>query len=141
MTVHGGTWIKQVKLVDDHHEKVDVPLDLEMKVLDFQIYRHNNGSPLPKPYKISQGLLFSETITNHLPNWIEPIEIAQGSDSLDNRTSFREKGELAVYDLETEVNIFFELRGYPSTPWNPSHLIDKDMLIEYSNGNIYTIKL
>jgi hypothetical protein len=52
---------------------------------------------------------------------------------------FKEWGEIAVYDLESKRNIYFELSGYPSTPWNPTYLIEKDILIEYTNGKLYAI--
>jgi hypothetical protein len=121
-------WIKSVKLVSDKHNKVDVPLDFESIIYDFQSYDHNR-TLIPKPYKISRGRLFSEVLSNNLI-------FNNGRPGL---SPFREWGELAVYDWTRKNLVFFELSGYPSTPWNPSHLIDKDMLIEYSNGNIYTI--
>jgi hypothetical protein len=115
-------WIQQVKLIDEQHERVDVPLDLEIKVYDFLNHDHNRTA-LPKPYRISNGKLMSETVSNNFFGF-QP---------------FKEWGEIAVYDLESKRNIYFELSGYPSTPWNPTYLIEKDILIEYTNGKLYAI--
>jgi hypothetical protein len=128
-TKDSGEWMKNVKMFGNQHQEIDVPLNETFKVYDFKTYDHSNGSPLLKPYRISNGRLFSETINNNILS----------NNNRPGLSQFRENGELAVYDIELRKNIFFELRGSPARPWNPDYLLEEDILIEYVNGNIYTI--
>jgi hypothetical protein len=124
-----GAWFKNIQLINESNERIDVPLVSSYKIIDFKVFDHQNGSPIPKPFRITNGKLFSETISNN-------IKFDNDKPGL---SPFRESGEFAVYDIEKRVYIYFELRGYPARPWNPSYLLEKDLLIEYANNNIYAI--
>jgi hypothetical protein len=126
---YAGAWFKNIQLINESNERIDVPLASSYKIIDFKVFDHQNGSPIPKPFRITNGKLFSETISNN-------IKFDNDKPGL---SPFRESGEFAVYDIEKRVYIFFELRGYPARPWNPSYLLEKDLLIEYANNNIYAI--
>jgi hypothetical protein len=120
--------VTNAKLITKNQERIDIPSHIDTTIIDFNIY-----SPSLKPYKINQGKIYFETLTNYIGSVFDnnnQVWIQDGK--------FSSYGLLGIYDIQSNSQILFYFRGKDGLEknWHPLYLKDHDLLVEYVDGKV-----
>jgi hypothetical protein len=124
--------IHSAKKIDENHQEAEIPLTLNSKVTDFGIYQTGlDGAN--KPFKIQNGKIFFENISDILP-------VSTNGEEFFYSESFGWFGRLAAFDLATGRDFRMGLYSWPNKFWNPRYIKNYDYIVEFFEGKIYLIK-
>jgi hypothetical protein len=129
--------IKDLKLINKNHEKVNVPTTMNSNVYDFDIfYEPNHGGV--KPYKIKNGWVYSESLSYN--GWWQLVwDMEKNKNIWEKPKSYLSFGHFSAYNINDGSEFLF-YSGIHTPTNNISYLKDRDIIIEYQDGKIGIIQ-